>query len=180
MTNDRVMVIHGMYYPGSVQVNHAEGAVVLNDAVSQHAGNVNHWEILTQSPLSNEDIQALIPDVLITTGTSFVNRKIKQWIRENPPKRHIHLSKFFRNWKSFDTQVEVLNPDDLRGKSMLRGVFEQGVSGTYGKKKAAKAKHHFDEVNKGNSEERVHASLLNILDPSIHVFMWPTACRFVG
>jgi 2-succinyl-5-enolpyruvyl-6-hydroxy-3-cyclohexene-1-carboxylate synthase len=168
MTNDRVMVIHGMCYPGSVQVNHAEGAVVLNDVVSQHAGNVNHWEILTQSPLSNEDIQALIPDVLITTGTSFVNRKIKQWIRENPPRRHIHLSRYPEIGNPFDTQVEVLNPDELRGKSMQEGFSSKAYLELW-REKSAKAKHHFDEVNKGNLEEMACKTLLTHLSPSIHV-----------
>jgi 2-succinyl-5-enolpyruvyl-6-hydroxy-3-cyclohexene-1-carboxylate synthase len=168
MTNDRVMVIHGMYYPGSVQVNHAEGAVVLNDVVSQHAGNVNHWEILTQSPLSNEDIQALIPDVLITTGTSFVNRKIKQWIRENPPKRHIHLSKFSEIGNPFDTQVEVLSPDDFKGKPMLQRVPSKVYLNVW-QEKSRKAKERFDSKNEGNSEARVCRMLLEQLDPSKYV-----------
>ncbi len=66
-------------------------AVVLSDAVSNmHAvGNVKYWDFLLSK---KELLEGLVPDILITTGTSTVSKNLKLFFRKYKPKYHFHIS----------------------------------------------------------------------------------------
>ncbi len=59
--------------------------------------------------LSNQDIEH--PDLLITSGSYMLSKKLRQWLTKNPPSFHLHLSDNFE-WKSaFTPNCDVSNCD---------------------------------------------------------------------
>ncbi len=66
------------------------GCVVLAEHLSNLHGDIisNFDEILT----SCKDTTALQPDLLITLGGHIVSKKLKQWLRSNPPQQHWQIS----------------------------------------------------------------------------------------
>lgn len=82
-------------------------AVVLSDVVSSlhEAANVKHWDFL----LSKKELwQGLVPDVLITTGTSTVSKNLKLFLRKYKPKYHFHISENGDMADPFQTQPSLI------------------------------------------------------------------------
>ena len=66
-------------------------AVMLSDVISglHGAGNIRYWDILLSK---KEILKELVPDVLITMGTSTVSKNLKLFLRKYKPKYHFHIS----------------------------------------------------------------------------------------
>jgi 2-succinyl-5-enolpyruvyl-6-hydroxy-3-cyclohexene-1-carboxylate synthase len=66
-------------------------AVILSDTVSNMhaAGNIEYWDFLLSK---KELLEELVPDILITTGTSTVSKNLKLFFRKFKPKHHFHIS----------------------------------------------------------------------------------------
>ncbi|CAG4997623.1 2-succinyl-5-enolpyruvyl-6-hydroxy-3-cyclohexene-1-carboxylate synthase [Dyadobacter sp. CECT 9275] len=63
---------------------------VVADCISNLPGNVNiirHHDLF----LSHEKTENLRPDLLITTGLSFISKELKQFLRRNPAVMHWHI-----------------------------------------------------------------------------------------
>ncbi|MCE7064753.1 2-succinyl-5-enolpyruvyl-6-hydroxy-3-cyclohexene-1-carboxylic-acid synthase [Dyadobacter sp. CY326] len=62
--------------------------------LADHIANTTGDKIIRNHDLflGRTDIQNLVPDLLITTGLSFISKDFKQFIRKNPPKAHWHIS----------------------------------------------------------------------------------------
>jgi len=65
---------------------------VLADITSNNRvfNEFNHWEIALNS-VDESYWQRLKPDVLISSGKMLLNKKLKQLLRQSPPKLHVHL-----------------------------------------------------------------------------------------
>ncbi|MEY3780283.1 MAG: 2-succinyl-5-enolpyruvyl-6-hydroxy-3-cyclohexene-carboxylic-acid synthase, partial [Bacteroidota bacterium] len=64
---------------------------ILTDIVSQqHPFGLQQWDLamLNHTP-NHSDFR---PDVLITLGMGVVSKPLKQWLKANKPKKHIHIS----------------------------------------------------------------------------------------
>ena len=61
--------------------------------VADCLGQVNAFDPVTAQDvfLSHVDPKAFQPEVLITFGLSLISKALKQFLRANPPKRHIHI-----------------------------------------------------------------------------------------
>lgn len=94
-TTEKVLIFNGA---NSLNINSIlalslinNKAVVLSDVVSSlhKASNIDYWDFL----LSKKEILGeLVPDILITTGTSTVSKNLKLFLREYKPKHHFHIS----------------------------------------------------------------------------------------
>jgi len=66
--------------------------VVMAETTSNVQGDgVNACIDRTIDGLSNEELSALQPDLLITLGGAIISKKIKAWLRAHPPKEHAHI-----------------------------------------------------------------------------------------
>lgn len=87
------------------QFIHQHNAVFLPDITSNHLhieGGIRNYDLLLKN--SGEDLKATLQaDTLITFGGAFVSKDFKEFIRNFPPKRHIHLSKASNLIDTFQT-----------------------------------------------------------------------------
>lgn len=66
--------------------------------LTEHLSNSGEGSVALQitdsliDKLSDADSEALRPDLLITIGGHIVSKKLKQWLRRNPPRQHWHVS----------------------------------------------------------------------------------------
>ena len=58
---------------------------------------------------SKDDLSDLRPELLITTGTSVVSKGLKQFLRENKPDSHWHISAFEEIGDPFNSLTDTLN-----------------------------------------------------------------------
>ena len=66
--------------------------VVMAETTSNVQGDgVNACIDRTIDGLSDQELEALQPDLLITLGGAIISKKIKAWLREHPPKEHAHI-----------------------------------------------------------------------------------------
>jgi 2-succinyl-5-enolpyruvyl-6-hydroxy-3-cyclohexene-1-carboxylate synthase len=61
--------------------------------LADHIANIIGSRILRNHDLylGRADSENLVPDLLITTGLSFISKEFKQFIRKNPPQAHWHI-----------------------------------------------------------------------------------------
>lgn len=86
------------------------GAVVLKE----HLANLNnthfcsHADILMTSLLSENSVD-FQPDLLISFGGTFVSKLLKQFLRENRPAHHWHLSEAGQYYDTYQSLTRVIN-----------------------------------------------------------------------
>lgn len=94
----RKMILVGVLKPNSVEQKLLEdladddGVLVFTETTS----NLHHPNFFPSidkmiAPLSDEDLKALHPDILITFGGMIVSKKIKAFLRQYQPKQHWHI-----------------------------------------------------------------------------------------
>ncbi len=94
----RKMVLLGVHQPDEMiqtQLNHIikDPSVIVLTETTSNVYNTNFVACIDKVlfPFSNDDFKKLQPDVLLTFGGMIVSKKIKQLLRENPPKHHWHI-----------------------------------------------------------------------------------------
>ena len=94
----RKMILVGVLEPNSVEQKLLEeladddGVLVFTETTS----NLHHPNFFPSidkmiAPLSEEELNALQPDILITFGGMIVSKKIKAFLRKHKPKQHWHI-----------------------------------------------------------------------------------------
>lgn len=91
----RILIVVGMHHPQpelSMALESLQHKLpILCDITSQqHQHGLKRWDLslLTDTPPDS----ALQPDILITLGMGVVSKPLKQWLKANKPKKHIHIS----------------------------------------------------------------------------------------
>ncbi len=91
----RRMVICGQATPSDRQYSYMSGEGFV--WFSEHIGNTSHPEVIHNFDtalylLSEEEKRALAPEVIITQSGHIVSKRLKKFLRDNPPHVHLHLS----------------------------------------------------------------------------------------
>ena len=97
-SSKRKMILVGVNPPHSVQETYLKllaedpSIIVLTETTS----NLHHPDFFPSidqliSPLDSTDFETLQPDLLLTFGGMIVSKKIKTFLRTNPPKTHWHI-----------------------------------------------------------------------------------------
>ena len=96
----RKMILVGANYPNSIDEKWLEELANDNSVLvfSESISNIHNEEFFPSidkivAPLSEEEMQRLQPDILITFGGLIVSKKIKAFIRKYQPKHHWHIDK---------------------------------------------------------------------------------------
>lgn len=103
-SSKRKMVLVGVNPPKSVQEKYLKliakdpSVIVLTETTS-NLHHPNFFASIDQliSPLDATDFEALQPDILLTFGGMIVSKKIKTFLRTNPPKTHWHIDEVIAN-----------------------------------------------------------------------------------
>ncbi|MES2619033.1 MAG: 2-succinyl-5-enolpyruvyl-6-hydroxy-3-cyclohexene-1-carboxylic-acid synthase [Bacteroidota bacterium] len=130
----KVMVLMGAEMP-EADIKSLKGisnnnyAVVAGDIISnkQQYQNVVSWEgvLLNTTP---EQLQELVPDLLITTGKMVLNKTVKQLFRKHPPKAHWHVTENGFSADSFFTNPRVIQADNTSFFNQLEPLLQQTPS----------------------------------------------------
>lgn len=105
-SSKRKMILVGVLPPNSLeqifidQLAKDESVLVLTETTS----NLYHEDFISAidqliAPLTEEELQKLQPDILLTFGGMVVSKKIKAFLRSFPPKEHWHVDEK----KAYDT-----------------------------------------------------------------------------
>ena len=91
----RILIVVGMHPPQpelSLALESLQNrAPILSDIAShQHTRGLQQWDRAWLK--SQPDSEHCAPDVLITLGMGVVSKPLKQWLKANKPKKHIHIS----------------------------------------------------------------------------------------
>jgi 2-succinyl-5-enolpyruvyl-6-hydroxy-3-cyclohexene-1-carboxylate synthase len=91
----RILIVVGMHHPQpelSLAIQSLQTRIpILADITShQHAYGIQQWDRAWLQSQPNAEHCA--PDVLITLGMGVVSKPLKQWLKANKPKKHIHIS----------------------------------------------------------------------------------------
>lgn len=114
----RILILNGAGDPDQAlsmqlaELNKQRSVVVLSDVCSgQHgASSFANWESLMLSATA-EQKQALLPDLLISTGKMLLNKALRQWLKAAKSFRHLHIAENGYCADPFDSRPELLtNP----------------------------------------------------------------------
>ena len=103
-SSKRKMVLVGVNPPKSVQEIYLK--LIANDpsviVLTETTSNLNHPNFFSSidqliTPLDATDFDSLQPDLLLTFGGMVVSKKIKTFLRSNPPKTHWHIDPVIAN-----------------------------------------------------------------------------------
>tara|TARA_B110000967_G_scaffold144351_1_gene147742 strand:- start:6 stop:1685 length:1680 start_codon:yes stop_codon:yes gene_type:complete len=103
-SSKRKMILVGVNPPKSVQEMYLKliaedpSVIVLTETTS-NLHHPNFFASIDQliTPLDATDFEALQPDILLTFGGMIVSKKIKTFLRTNPPKTHWHIDEVLAN-----------------------------------------------------------------------------------
>lgn len=94
------MIVLGAHAPDALlqtQLNHLakDPSVVILTENTSNVSNSSFIQTIDQVifSFSNEDFKDYKPEILVTFGGLVISKKIKQLLRENPPKQHWHIDK---------------------------------------------------------------------------------------
>ena len=130
-SSKRKLILVGVNPPNNVQdiylklIAEDPSVIVLTETTS----NLHHPNFFTSidqliTPLDATDFEALQPDLLLTFGGMIVSKKIKTFLRTNPPKIHWHIDEtiandtFFCLTKHFKCDVNTFF-EHLKGAAKL-------------------------------------------------------------
>ena len=105
-SSEKKMVLIGSNYSSEllqVQLNKImqdPSVIVLTETTSNvyHEGFINSID-QTIFPMTNDDLEKMRPDILLTLGGMIVSKRVKQFLRKHQPKHHWHVD----SKKAFDT-----------------------------------------------------------------------------
>ena len=102
------------------------GAVVIKEHLSnlQHPQFIDGVDILMTSLLS-ENLDEFRPDLVITLGGTFVSKPLKQFLRNNKPNQHWHLSLSGQHYDTYQSLTRVIAMDATSFFIQLSGEVKQ-------------------------------------------------------
>jgi len=89
-----------------------EKVVVFKESISNVYGE-NFIECIDPvvEAITHLQLQEFTPDLVITFGGGVVSKKLKFWLRNNNPKAHWHITRFFEHWDNFQSLSQVIQAD---------------------------------------------------------------------
>lgn len=97
-TAKRKLILVGVLSPNSIAQNYLETlandeSVVVFTETTSNLNNTNFFPSIDKiiAELSETELEALQPDILITIGGLVVSKKIKKFLRQSKPKHHWHI-----------------------------------------------------------------------------------------
>ncbi|MFV0144399.1 2-succinyl-5-enolpyruvyl-6-hydroxy-3-cyclohexene-1-carboxylic-acid synthase [Empedobacter falsenii] len=102
-SSNRKMILVGLHHPNAKfdyllkQLAQDDSVVVLTE-VTSNLHNDRYFNKIDQVifPYSEEELEALKPDILLTIGQNIVSKKIKKFLREKQPTQHWHLDEYWQ------------------------------------------------------------------------------------
>lgn len=102
-SSSRKMILVGLHFPNEQfndflsQLAQDDSVVVLTEVTS----NIHHPKFFNKIdqvifPYSEEELEALKPEILLTIGQNVVSKKIKKFLRDHQPAQHWHLDEFWQ------------------------------------------------------------------------------------
>lgn len=89
-TFDRTLVVLG-FSTQPVEITHLNHIMITDTCSANYKnGNVHFFEFYIDA-LSEDEGGALRPDLLITNGTFLLSKRLKNWLKTNKPKYHLHI-----------------------------------------------------------------------------------------
>jgi len=91
-----------------------EDTVVLTEATSNmHSPDfIAGYETALALLLANSSPN-YVPEIVVTIGKQIISKKIRQWLKKNPPLLHWHIATTEENWDIFDKKVYTGAMDTL-------------------------------------------------------------------
>ena len=133
----RKMVLVGVNYPNEIEQHYLD--VLANDnsviVFTETTSNFHHNKFFPSidkiiAPLKDEEFKVLQPEVLLTFGGMVVSKKVKAFLRNNPPKHHWHINDkkandtFFCLSKHFKSPVNEVFNNLLINKSQTQSDYQ--------------------------------------------------------
>ena len=119
-SSKRKMILVGVNTPDSIQDTYLklmaeDSSVIVLTETTSNLYHPNFFPSIDQliTPLDSTDFETLQPDILLTFGGMIVSKKIKTFLRSNPPKAHWHIDEnqanntFFCLTKHFKCSVNT-------------------------------------------------------------------------
>lgn len=101
---EKKMVLVGVNNPDDIEQQWLDELAKDNSVIvfTETTSNLHHEEFFPSidkliAPLSDDDLQALQPDILLTFGGLIVSKKVKAFLRKYQPKQHWHIGKLEAN-----------------------------------------------------------------------------------
>lgn len=106
----KILIVHGD--AASEQITIANDApfqaVSLADITANQPSNIPNWyQRLDDFP----NLESLCPDILITTGTTIVNRKLRLFLKKCRPKKHFHISHYSEMGNPYENDLILVFPE---------------------------------------------------------------------
>lgn len=173
---EKVMVITGFMAPNEplnkalAELSRRGNIVVFTETISNMRSERFVSRIdTTLSILSDEDLERMRPDLVITTGGALVSRHVKQYLRRFPPREHWHVGLSHTTvdcFKALTARVE-LNPEVFFGQ-ILKSIPKRVCSSDYADKwrtvQATSVSLHDDYINGCDwSEMKFFSKIFNMI-----------------
>lgn len=116
--SERVLILAGQ------QNSNSELETVLNDlaektgavVLKEHLANINSERFCSSidavmASILNDDLENFQPDLLVSFGGQFVSKSLKQFLRQNKPKTHWHLSLSGEHFDTYQSLTKVITTE---------------------------------------------------------------------
>ena len=102
-SSSKKLILVGLHHPDATfdqylkQLAQDDSVVVL-DEVTSNIHDTRFFNKIDQVifPYSDEELEALKPDILLTIGQNVVSKKIKKFLRDHKPTQHWHLDEYWQ------------------------------------------------------------------------------------
>lgn len=94
------------------KISENSNVVVFKESISNVYGNdfVDCIDPVVET-ITHNNLKKFTPDLVITFGGGVVSKKLKFWLRNNNPKAHWHITRFFEHWDNFQSLSKVIQAD---------------------------------------------------------------------
>jgi 2-succinyl-5-enolpyruvyl-6-hydroxy-3-cyclohexene-1-carboxylate synthase len=108
LKEEKILIVHGDSSGESINLIFDSDIkpVILSDVTSKCLSNIQHWENIDFSILDD----SFLPDVLISTGTTIVNRNLRNYLKSRPIENHLHISHFSEIGNPYNNTVQLVKP----------------------------------------------------------------------
>lgn len=97
------LILVGLHHPDATFDQYLkklaqDDSVVILDEVTSNIHDTRFFNKIDQVifPYSDEELEALKPDILLTIGQNVVSKKIKKFLRDHKPTQHWHLDEYWQ------------------------------------------------------------------------------------
>lgn len=94
------------------KISENSNVVVFKESISNVYGNdfIDCIDPVVET-ITHNNLKQFTPDLVVTFGGGVVSKKLKFWLRNNNPKAHWHITRFFEHWDNFQSLSKVIQSD---------------------------------------------------------------------